>query len=161
MLNTSCRVTQLKSVEDSKRKQYRCVCHLRHGDTITQSELSSKLDSLTSDGRSLQILQDTPLRVLHRRTSLTRPKTIYNLSTEWMSPNIFLLDMQTSAVALHLFLSLHRVESANIDLFQGMYVKEFVHGDFGRTVPNVCSLTGKTADIFQLDVLGIEFSPTS
>ena len=32
------------------------------------------------------------------------------------------------------------------------YVKEFVHGDLGRTRPNVGSLLGCTADILQLDV---------
>jgi tRNA pseudouridine synthase 10 len=37
-------------------------------------------------------------------------------------------------------------------LFAGMYVKEFVHGDFGRTVPSVGSLLGCKADILQLDV---------
>jgi tRNA U54 and U55 pseudouridine synthase Pus10 len=37
------------------------------------------------------------------------------------------------------------------------YVKEFVHGDFGRTVPSICSMLGKRADIFQLDVRGIKY----
>jgi len=32
------------------------------------------------------------------------------------------------------------------------YVKEFVHGDLGRTRPNVGSLLGCDADILQLDV---------
>lgn len=34
----------------------------------------------------------------------------------------------------------------------GTYIKEFVHGDLGRTVPNVGSLIGKEVDILQLDV---------
>ena len=32
------------------------------------------------------------------------------------------------------------------------YVKEFVHGDFGRTSPNMCSLLDAECDILQLDV---------
>ena len=34
----------------------------------------------------------------------------------------------------------------------GTYIKEFVHGDLGRTTPNVGSLLGKEVDILQLDV---------
>lgn len=32
------------------------------------------------------------------------------------------------------------------------YVKEFVHGDFGRTQPNLSSITGVECDILELDV---------
>ena len=34
----------------------------------------------------------------------------------------------------------------------GTYVKEFVHGDFGRTKPNLCSILGCEVDIIALDV---------
>ena len=34
----------------------------------------------------------------------------------------------------------------------GTYVKEFVHGDFGRTTPNLCSILGCDVDIIALDV---------
>ena len=34
----------------------------------------------------------------------------------------------------------------------GTYVKEFVHGDFGRTNPNLCSILGCDVDIMALDV---------
>lgn len=37
----------------------------------------------------------------------------------------------------------------------GTYIKEFVHGDFGRTQPNVGSLLGCTATITQLDVMDV------
>lgn len=32
------------------------------------------------------------------------------------------------------------------------YIKEFVHGDFGRTQPNMSTITGVECDILQLDV---------
>lgn len=38
----------------------------------------------------------------------------------------------------------------------GTYVKEFVHGDFERTVPNIGLITGSECDILALDVLDIE-----
>lgn len=32
------------------------------------------------------------------------------------------------------------------------YIKEFVHGDFGRTKPNLCQLLKTDTDILELDV---------
>ena len=32
------------------------------------------------------------------------------------------------------------------------YIKEFVHGDFGRTKPNLCQLLKMDTDILELDV---------
>ena len=48
--------------------------------------------------------------------------------------------------------------SVQLDLVTqaGTYVKEFCHGDFGRTVPSVGSLLGCSADILQLDVLDLQ-----
>jgi tRNA pseudouridine synthase 10 len=39
----------------------------------------------------------------------------------------------------------------------GTYIKEFIHGDFGRTNPNLGSILNCTADILQLDVLDLIF----
>ena len=38
----------------------------------------------------------------------------------------------------------------------GTYIKEFVHGDFGRTLPNLCKLMGHPVDIIALDVTDIQ-----
>ncbi len=42
----------------------------------------------------------------------------------------------------------------------GTYIKEFVHSDFGRTLPNLGTIMGNECDIIQLDVLQLysEFS---
>lgn len=37
----------------------------------------------------------------------------------------------------------------------GTYIKEFVHGDLGRTVPNVGQILGTDSDILQLDVTNV------
>jgi tRNA pseudouridine synthase 10 len=34
----------------------------------------------------------------------------------------------------------------------GTYIKEFIHGDLNRTVPNVSTILNKNIDILQLDV---------
>lgn len=81
---------------------------------------------------ALVLAQSTPLRVLHRRTSAVRPRRIYACSVvRVLTPRVAVLDVTTQAVT---------------------YVKEFVHGDWGRTAPSVGSLLGCEADILQLDV---------
>lgn len=40
----------------------------------------------------------------------------------------------------------------------GTYVKEFVHGDFGRTRPSLGSLLGCQSDILQLDVTAVNLA---
>ncbi len=76
-------------------------------------------------------MQKTPLRVLHRRSQLTREKKIYDIKTEMFNNHYFLLSLTTSA---------------------GAYVKEFVHGDFGRTFPSISSIFDSRTEILQLDV---------
>lgn len=74
-----------------------------------------KLDGICD----LTIDQKTPIRVLHRRTLMTRPKIIHAAKCEVLNSHYMLLRLTTSA---------------------GTYVKEFVHGDRGRTQPNVSSI---------------------
>lgn len=67
----------------------------------------------------VQITQKTPLRVLHRRSALTRTRHIYSMSAAMLNDHYFVLNVITSA---------------------GAYVKEFVHGDLGRTFPSISSV---------------------
>lgn len=110
-----------------KKKHYRCVVWAK--DAITPEKLgllSSKID--------LQVAQSTPVRVMHRRALLVRDKVIHSMKCEYINPHFFVLDLVTSS---------------------GTYIKEFVHGDRGRTVPNVCQILGCDADILQLDVVDL------
>lgn len=39
----------------------------------------------------------------------------------------------------------------------GTYIKEFVHGDLGRTLPNLATLAGvQAADLIELDVIDVD-----
>lgn len=39
----------------------------------------------------------------------------------------------------------------------GTYIKEFVHGDLGRTTPNLASIAGiQAADLIELDVMNVD-----
>ena len=57
---------------------------------------------------------------------MTREKVVYKLRAELINRHYFVLHMLTSA---------------------GAYVKEFVHGDLGRTVPSIGGLLETEADI--------------
>lgn len=43
----------------------------------------------------------------------------------------------------------------NVVTQAGTYVKEFVHGDFGRTKPSIGDIIGSEVDIIALDVNAI------
>lgn len=118
----------VKEGEVEHRKAYRCVLWLSR--PVSQQELREKLDG----AGAVRLEQKTPIRVLHRRPLLTRPRTVYSMRSELINGHYALLELVTQS---------------------GTYVKEFVHGDFGRTVPSVGSLLGCSADILQLDVTAI------
>lgn len=118
----------IKHGEESKRKLYSALIATKN--PITTDQLHS-LD----DTKELVILQKTPIRVLHRRPLLIRQKIIHSMNTQYINEQHFLLHLCTSA---------------------GTYVKEFVHGDLGRTVPNLCSILRQQVDIINLDVEEVE-----
>lgn len=100
-------------------------------DGISQEILSQTLAEL----KDLAINQKTPIRVLHRRPLADRKRIIYSISGLLFDSNHFLLRLSTQA---------------------GTYVKEFVHGDFGRTYPSLCDILGVEVDIIELDVESID-----
>ena len=63
---------------------------------------------------------------------MTRQRSISGLSAVLIDPYHFRLRLTTQA---------------------GTYVKEFVHGDFGRTKPNLTTILNRFVDILELDVL--------
>ena len=97
----------------------------------TSKIINDDINCYTIENEKLLIHQRTPLRVLHRRSLLTRQRHVYDIHTRRLSPHCFQMSLSTSA---------------------GTYVKEFVTGDFGRTIPSVSSMLGCRAVIFQLDV---------
>ncbi|CAM9203658.1 unnamed protein product [Chrysoparadoxa australica] len=119
--------SELQAGSEGKRKHYCAVVWVSKG--IQRDDL----DKLAVE--DLEIMQKTPVRVVHRRPLLVRPRTVYTMKAEWLSNHFFILRLTTSA---------------------GFYIKEFVHGDLGRTSPSIPSLLGCRADILQLDVMGVD-----
>ncbi|MFW5918911.1 MAG: tRNA pseudouridine(54/55) synthase Pus10 [Halanaeroarchaeum sp.] len=79
--------------------------------------------------------QYTPQRVDHRRANLTRERTVYAISGE--------LEDDTHA-------------TVEVHGEGGLYVKELVSGDDGRTEPSLAGLLGVGAEVTALDVIAVE-----
>ena len=118
----------LKEGEEEKRKLYSAIIW-------TSKEIAPEQLLFLSELKNIQIEQKTPIRVLHRRTLATRVRTICSLQAKFIDTHHFQLLLSTQA---------------------GTYVKEFVHGDFGRTQPNLCQLMKQDVDILLLDVEEVE-----
>ncbi|XP_076314343.1 pseudouridine synthase 10 [Tachypleus tridentatus] len=121
-------VHMLKEGEEEKRKTYSAICVMNR--PLTKEDIE-QLKTL----KDLVIQQKTPLRVLHRRPLAVRERIVYEMSAEKIDEHRFQLSLSTQA---------------------GTYVKEFVHGDFGRTVPHLGSILGAETDIMELDVQCID-----
>jgi tRNA pseudouridine synthase 10 len=80
------------------------------------------------------IKQRTPRRVLHRRADLTREKYIYDVNVKKLSPKKIEMKVRCQG---------------------GLYVKELVSGDEGRTTPSVSELLSNKAKPLKLDVLNV------
>jgi len=120
-------VRKLKKAE-STQKEYRVIVEFEN--EITKEDMQLLEDKLTNS----IIKQKTPARVLHRRADLTREKYIYDVKVKVLSPK--------------------KVEM-KIRCQGGLYVKELVTGDDGRTTPSVSELLKNRAKPIKLDVLNV------
>ena len=120
-------VRRLKKAE-SAQKEYRVLIEFENA--VSEEDLRLLEEKLSN----VLVRQQTPLRVLHRRANLTREKYIYEVKVKKVS--------------------LKRAEM-EIRCQGGLYVKELVSGDEGRTTPNVSELLGNRAKPLKLDVLNV------
>ncbi|RNF13511.1 tRNA pseudouridine synthase 10 [Trypanosoma conorhini] len=116
---------------ESKVKKYRCVVWCSRAIVDPGHDEQFLAVNAVQD---LAIEQRTPIRVLHRRSMQVRPRMIHSIRLTPLNAHWFLMDLETQA---------------------GTYVKEFVHGDMGRTRPHLGALLNGRTDIIQLDVLGM------
>jgi tRNA pseudouridine synthase 10 len=85
------------------------------------------------DGATIE--QETPNRVDHRRASKVRTREVYEIEGE-------LEGAQTATVEVH-------GEG-------GLYIKELISSDEGRTTPSLAGLLGVGAEVTALDVLRVD-----
>ena len=81
-----------------------------------------------------EIKQQTPLRVLRRRTDMVRVKHVLDLTYEIIDDTTFKIRIKTEG---------------------GLYIKELISGDEGRSNPNVSEILGVNAICEQLDVIEV------
>ncbi|XP_069787634.1 tRNA pseudouridine synthase Pus10 isoform X2 [Narcine bancroftii] len=117
-------IGHMKEGEEEKTKSYSALIW-------TEKAIEKNDIDFLQDIKNLKIDQKTPLRVLHRRPLVVRTRVIHDMKVEYVDQHHFRLYLKTQA---------------------GSYVKEFVHGDFGRTKPNLGMLMNMTTDILELDV---------
>ncbi|MFH0949114.1 MAG: tRNA pseudouridine(54/55) synthase Pus10 [Candidatus Aenigmatarchaeota archaeon] len=95
---------------------------------IKKTELK-KLSSLV-----VVINQRTPQRVLHRRSDRMRKRKVISLKAKFINSRKFKLQVKSEA---------------------GLYIKELVSGDNGRTMPNISMMLGNNCVCKELDVIKI------
>lgn len=94
-----------------------------------------KLKQLEEFFKNKIINQRTPERVAHRRADLIRERKVLEFKVEEFESNkaIFIIKGQG-----------------------GLYIKELIHGDNGRTVPSVAEILGVRCVVKELDVIEVE-----
>jgi tRNA pseudouridine synthase 10 len=120
-------VRRLKKGE-SAQKEYRVLMEFEND--VSEEDLLVLEERLTS----ALVKQQTPLRVMHRRADLTREKYIYEVKVKKVSPKKAEMEIRCQG---------------------GLYVKELVSGDDGRTKPNISGLLENRAKPIKLDVLNV------
>ncbi|OAD54820.1 Putative tRNA pseudouridine synthase Pus10 [Eufriesea mexicana] len=136
---------RLKEGENIKTKFYRalCVCRNASKNMLSLEELNNL--------KRVKIVQKTPVRVLHRRPLSPRERLIYEMRARWVEhQELKKLDITIEGASMFFVL--------DIKTQAGTYVKEFIHGDFGRTKPSLCDILNVEIDIVALDVTGINLN---
>jgi len=119
-------IAEVRSIKESRaEKTYRAL--VIASKNVAKSDLK-KLSALGS------ISQKTPQRVLHRRADKFRKRNVKSVKSKYVSKNKFLLEIRGEA---------------------GLYIKELISGDSGRTDPSVSKILGVPCTCKELDVIAI------
>ena len=113
---------------DEAQKLYRAT--IEADKPISQRQLTALKKALTN----VNVKQQTPKRVAYCRADLMREKYIYKANVKRLTPKRFELEIRCQG---------------------GLYIKELITGDDGRTVPSVAQILGVKTVPIELDVLGV------
>lgn len=101
-----------------------------------EQDISEKLIYEVLEGLIGKLIhQMTPSRVMHRRPLKLRKKRVYNLEFKRLKSNCIEMIIRCQG---------------------GLYIKELLSGDDGRTTPSVSEICGISAKCLEIDVIGIE-----
>ena len=121
-------VKKLKSEAQKRPKIYRVLVLLR------QDVDDEKLKSLEQYFRNRQVTQYTPTRIKRKSPKKKRVRMVYEMKAIKLTNNLVELLIKCQG---------------------GLYVKELITGDYGRTNPNVSDVLGIEAIPIELDVLDV------
>ncbi|MFQ3308451.1 MAG: tRNA pseudouridine synthase 10 [Candidatus Nanohaloarchaea archaeon] len=113
--------------ETRTKKEYRAK--VRTEEPVAEEDLE-KLKDLEQ-----VIEQETPERVKHRRADKIRERKVHKIDYEVIDENTLYLYVRAEA---------------------GTYIKELIHGDDGRTQPNVSETLGTNCECLELDITWVE-----
>ena len=122
-------VESIKS--DKGYKRYRILVGI--DDPLSLDELQSALGALTG----VTIYQRTPQRVAHRRADKVRERTATEIAYTGREEDGYVIEVTGEA---------------------GLYIKELISGDDGRTRPSLAELLGRPARVLRLDVVQVEYT---
>ena len=114
--------------ETHAEKTYRAV--VAFAGEVTEEQLQEALAGMIGP-----IAQRTPTRVSHRRADLVRERRLISATARLLSPTEAEITLRTEG---------------------GLYVKELISGDDGRTHPNLSEVIGVPARVSALDVLSVD-----
>ncbi|MDR2623926.1 MAG: tRNA pseudouridine(54/55) synthase Pus10 [Methanobrevibacter sp.] len=119
------RVAELKVSSPDTFKVYCAI--VKSEDEILKEDLKEL--------KTLNIIkQETPTRVMHRRADLIRTKRVKELDTYFINAHLFKMKVKTEG---------------------GLYIKELISGDDGRTKPNVSEILKTKCLCKELDVVEV------
>jgi len=116
-----------------RSKVYRALVAVEDG--VDENDISRIEESL----RGVTVLQRTPTRVLRRKKDTLRTRKVYEVKCRHLGGPLIECLIKTSG---------------------GLYVKELISGDEGRTRPSFTEILGRRAECLELDVLLVEEHPT-
>ncbi|MCU0632320.1 MAG: tRNA pseudouridine(54/55) synthase Pus10 [Methanolinea sp.] len=110
-------------------KKYRILVEI--DGPYSTDELQSAIRAL----KGAKVNQRTPIRVAHRRADRVRERRVLDISIAGEENAMVILEVTGEA---------------------GLYIKELISGDQGRTEPSLSGLLGRSARVYSLDVVQVQ-----
>jgi tRNA pseudouridine synthase 10 len=116
-------------ISNKAHKKYRILVEVEG--IVSAEEFANATKTL----QGVTINQRTPERVAHRRADKIRERKVLDIECVGMEDNKFVVEVLGEA---------------------GLYIKELVSGDSGRTTPSLAEILKKSAHVTSLDVVQVE-----
>lgn len=127
-LTTRGEVRRIKEKSKTNIKLYRALA-------LSDSELTAEQLEKLASIQGATVVQYTPTRIRRKSPKLKRRRMVYDVAWRLVSPYVVEFYIRAQG---------------------GLYIKEFIHGDGGRTSPSIAEILNTHLEVLELDVLYIE-----